>query len=161
MRGPVLKQATKGRAEATQLLAGLRREGRRLTDQRRVILEVVRATDTHPTAEWVYHKVKQQIPRISLGTVYRNLRLLTAQGLLAELAEGHFSRYDGKVDSHHHFRCAACGRIFDLDEPIDHGLEERVASRTGFEVMHHRIEFFGHCSACARSRQPSRRQRSR
>ena len=155
------KQATKGRAEAAQLLAGLRSDGRRLTDQRRVVLEVVRNTETHPTAEWVYHEVKKRLPRVSLGTVYRNLKLLAEQGLLAELAEGHYTRYDGRVDSHHHFRCSACGRLFDLDEPIDRRLEERVASRTGFEVVHHRIEFFGRCSACARSRQPSRRQRSR
>ena len=155
------KQTTRGRAEAAQLLASLRREGRRLTDQRRVILEVVRSTDTHPTAEWVHHEVKKRVPRVSLGTVYRNLKLLTEQGLLAELADGNYTRYDGRIDGHHHFRCSTCGRIFDLDEPIDHRLEERVASRTGFEVAHHRIEFFGHCSACASSRQPARRLRSR
>ncbi|HLC41979.1 MAG TPA: transcriptional repressor [Methylomirabilota bacterium] len=149
------------RAESSRLLASLRDQGRRVTDQRRVILEMVRSTDTHPTAERVYHEVKKRVPRVSLGTVYRNLKLLTEQGLLAELADGHYTRYDGKVGSHHHFRCSTCGRIFDLDEPLDRRLEERVASRTGFEVRDHRIEFFGRCAACARSRRPSRRQRGR
>jgi Fe2+ or Zn2+ uptake regulation protein len=113
----------------------------RLTDQRRLILAVVQATDTHPTAERVHAAVRRRIPRVSLGTVYRNLRLLARHGLLAEIAGGPTLRFDARVERHHHFTCSTCGHIFDLDD--------RVAARTGFRVSHHRIEFYGQCDRCA------------
>jgi Fe2+ or Zn2+ uptake regulation protein len=113
----------------------------RLTDQRRLILAVVQATDTHPTAERVHAAVRRRIPRVSLGTVYRNLRLLARHGLLAEIAGGPTLRFDARVERHHHFTCTGCGHIFDLDD--------RVAARTGFRVSHHRIEFYGQCARCA------------
>lgn len=141
------------------LRADLARRGLRLTAQRRLILGVVQATDVHPTAEWVHAAVRRARPRVSLGTVYRNLRLLARQGLLAEIRWGGTLRFDARVHRHHHFTCSACGRIFDLEEPVDARLEARVASRTGFRVSHHRIEFFGACGECARRR--PRRPRGR
>jgi Fe2+ or Zn2+ uptake regulation protein len=134
------------------LRADLARRGLRLTAQRRLILGVVQATDVHPTAEWVHAAVRRARPRVSLATVYRNLRLLARQGLLAEIQWGGSLRFDARVPRHHHFTCSVCGRIFDLDEPVDARLEARVASRTGFHVADHRIEFFGVCRACARRR---------
>jgi len=153
-----MRQANKTRSEARELLLGLRSRGKRLTDQRRVILEVVRSTDAHPTAGWVYREVKKRVPRISLGTVYRNLKLLSGEGLLSEIQTGYFTRYDAKLESHHHFTCLVCGRIFDLDEPVDQRQEARLSSRTGFEVSSHRIEFFGRCATCVGRRRPSRSQ---
>ena len=134
--------------------------GLRLTDQRRLILAVVQATDTHPTAEWVHAAVRRRLPRVSLATVYRNLRLLARQGLLAELPGGPTIRFDARVRRHHHFTCSACGRIFDLDEPVDARLDARVAAQTGFRVSHHRIDFFGRCGRCA-SRRPRPSARGR
>ncbi len=131
-----------------QLQVNLRRRGRRVTDQRRLILEAVRATDTHPTAEWVYRKVRRRLPRISLGTVYRNLTLLVAQGLIQELDSRNFSRFDGNTAPHHHFTCQVCGQISDLAEPVDRALDRRIASRTGLEIWHHRVELFGRCPTC-------------
>ena len=121
---------------------------RRVTDQRRLILEAVRGTDTHPTAERVYRKVRRRLPRISLGTVYRNLKLLAGQGLIQELDSGGFGRYDGNLSRHHHFTCQVCGQISDLTEPVDRNLDRRVTSRTGLEIWRHRIEFYGRCAAC-------------
>ena len=132
----------------SQFQADLRRQGWRVTNQRRLILEVVRGTDSHPTAEWVYHKVRRRLPRISLGTVYRNLKLLAEEGLIREPDSRGFGRYDGNTARHDHFTCQRCGRIFDLEARVDPALERRIGARTGFAVTHHRIEFYGLCSAC-------------
>jgi Fe2+ or Zn2+ uptake regulation protein len=141
--------ARDGSGAEVALRSHLARRGMRLTDQRRLILAVVQATDTHPTAERVHAAVRRRIPRVSLGTVYRNLRLLARHGLLAEIAGGPTLRFDARVERHHHFTCSACGHIFDLDEPVDDRLDDRVAARTGFRVSHHRIEFYGQCARCA------------
>ena len=131
-----------------ELQADLRRPGRRVTDQRRVILDVVRGTDAHPAADWVYRKVRRRLPRISLGTVYRNLKLLADQGLIQELDSRGLGRYDGNSVRHYHFTCQVCGQISDLAETVDRGLDGRMAQRTGLEIWHHRIEFYGRCLTC-------------
>ncbi|HEV8307408.1 MAG TPA: transcriptional repressor [Methylomirabilota bacterium] len=148
---PPSASAGPARAEVV-LRADLARRGMRLTDQRRLILAAVQATNTHPTAEWVHAAVRKQLPRVSLATVYRNLRLLARHGLLTEFQAGPTVRFDARVHRHHHFTCAHCGRIFDLEEPVDARLDARVTARTGFRVSHHRIEFFGLCGRCARRR---------
>lgn len=135
-----------------RLRADLARRGLRLTDQRRFILAAVRNTDAHPTAESVHEVVRRRLPRVSLGTVYRNLRVLARRGLLAEIQSGPSVRFDARVHRHHHFTCSACGRIFDLDEPVDARLDARVAARTGFRVAYHRIDFYGLCGGCTRRR---------
>jgi Fur family ferric uptake transcriptional regulator/Fur family peroxide stress response transcriptional regulator len=132
--------------------AALRRDlagcGMRLTGPRALILALLRASDEHPTAEWVHAEVRRRRPRVSLATVYRNLRLLARHGLLAEIHGGSSVRFDARVGRHHHFTCAGCQRIFDLAEPVDPRLETRVAARTGLRIWHHRIEFYGLCAAC-------------
>ena len=135
--------------------AALRGVGLRLTGPRRLVLDVVRGTDAHPTAEAVHQMVRRRLPRVSLGTVYRNLRLLVALGLVKDLPGPH-ARFDGNLSDHHHFTCLACGRIADVDgpltEPHSRALMSRVASSGGFSVTHHRIEFYGRCAACRRKR---------
>lgn len=135
-------------AMETDLQKGLKRPGRRVTDQRRLILDAVRGTDAHPTAEWVYRKVRRRLPRISLGTVYRNLKLLAEERLIRELEGRGFGRYDGNTARHDHFTCQVCGQIYDLVAPADRRLDRHVASRTGFEILDRRIEFYGRCPAC-------------
>jgi Fe2+ or Zn2+ uptake regulation protein len=133
--------------------AALRGVGLRLTGPRRLVLEVVRGSDAHPTAETVHQMVRGRLPRVSLGTVYRNLRLLVGQGLVKELPGPH-TRFDCNLSDHHHFTCLACGRIADVAGPLtercSRALVSRVASAGGFSVTHHRIEFFGRCAACRR-----------
>ena len=87
--------------------AALRAVGLRLTGPRRVILEVLRGTESHPTAERVHRLVRRRLPRVSLGTVYRNLRLLVAEGLAGEIPGPH-ARFDANLDAHHHFTCVRC-----------------------------------------------------
>jgi Fe2+ or Zn2+ uptake regulation protein len=126
-----------------EVAAALRGVGLRLTGPRRLVLEVVRGSDAHPTAEAVHQMVRRRLPRVSLGTVYRNLRLLVTQGLVKELPGPH-TRFDRNLSEHHHFTCLACGRIADVAGP----LTERHSG--GFSVTHHRIEFYGRCAACRR-----------
>jgi Fe2+ or Zn2+ uptake regulation protein len=133
----------------------LRARGLRLTEPRRLILDAVRATDAHPSAFAVYRKVRRQLPRVSLGTVYRNLRRLAAEGVLLERAGIDGLRFDGNTGRHDHFTCLACRKVFDVPAAKASRARTRVAARTGFEVLDHRVEFYGHCGAC-RGRRPRR-----
>jgi Fe2+ or Zn2+ uptake regulation protein len=129
----------------------LRDRGFRLTAPRHALLEVVRGIKTHATAEEVHRLVIRRGPRVSLGTVYRNLRLLVDEGLLGELP-GPRARFDANTRVHHHFTCLRCGRIADVEasiaEPHSRALSKRVEARTGLTIMHHRIDFFGRCRQC-------------
>jgi Fur family peroxide stress response transcriptional regulator len=122
---------------------------RRETRQREAILNILRSTNSHPTADWIYDEVRKLIPNISKGTVYRNLKILREMGEIAELdLSGTVSRYEGRRENHYHFRCIRCGRVFDLDEPVDRELDARVARETGFKVSYHQLEFRGLCKEC-------------
>ena len=121
----------------------------RNTRQREAILSVVRRMTCHPTADEIYAEVRKEIPGISLGTVYRNLKLLAGTGEVALVADGGtHSRYDGCTDNHYHFRCDVCGRVFDVEELVDTGLDRRVAAQTGLAIRCHSLEFHGLCKDC-------------
>ncbi len=121
----------------------------RKSKQKEAVFRVLKGTALHPTAEWVYEQVRREIPNISLGTVYRNLKLLKQEGTISELdLAGTLSRFDCNVQNHYHFRCEQCGHIFDVDEPVDKESNERLAQKTGFKVSHHRLEFRGLCQDC-------------
>lgn len=121
----------------------------RVSRQRKAILKVLRSTNSHPTADWVYEQVRQEIPNVSLGTIYRNLKLLAQEGKILQLDfAGTPSHFDANTRNHYHFRCTRCGRIFDVDEPVHKELDKRVALKTGLKVFHHRLEFNGVCQDC-------------
>jgi len=123
----------------------------RNSKQKVAILRVVKGTTSHPTANWVYDQVRREIPNISLGTVYRNLKLLKQQGQILEIAlAGALSRFDGNTQYHHHFICEQCGRVFDVGsgEAMERAMIDRVAQRTGFKITQHRCEFRGLCKDC-------------
>ena len=123
----------------------------RRTRQKETILNVLRGTNSHPTADWVYEQVRMEIPNISLGTVYRNLRLLTQEGKIMELGlPRSLSRFDANTKNHYHFRCDLCHQVSDLDEPVDIALDKGVTGRTGFKIRQHRLEFRGLCLECQR-----------
>lgn len=144
--------------------AALRARGKRLTRPRGLILAAVRASDAHPSVAAVYRLVRRRLPRVSLATVYRNLRMLAAEGLLSERADLAGMRFDGNTDPHDHFTCVACGRIYDVPARSGRGVRARVASRTGFEILTQRIEFYGRCGACRSdhsTQPPARRSHGR
>lgn len=121
----------------------------RRTRQREVISRVVCRSECHPSADYVYEQVRRQLPGVSLGTVYRNLKLMAEQGELQVLdGPGGTKRYDACTESHYHFVCEGCGRIVDLELELEADLDSLVAERTGFEVRRHTLVFRGLCSAC-------------
>lgn len=122
---------------------------KRNTKQRQAILRFLRGTNAHPTADQVYDEVRKEIPNISKGTVYRNLQVLQEMGLVAELnLNGTVSRFEAKQERHYHFRCEKCGKVFDVNLPVDKELDRNVASRTGFKISYHELEFRGLCHNC-------------
>ena len=121
----------------------------RKTKQREAILGVLKGTTSHPTADWVYEQVRREIPNISLGTVYRNLKLLQQEGKILGLEfAATVTRFDGRTQNHYHFICQQCGLLFNLDEPVDTEHDERIAQKTGCDVFYHRSEFYGLCKDC-------------
>ena len=122
---------------------------RRHTRQREVVLAVVRSTMDHPTAEWVYRQARRHLPRISLGTVYRNLKRLATEGLIREIhAGGQGTRFDGNTGQHHHVRCLGCGRVNDLPLSVDIRREEAAARALNFRILGHQVEIHGLCPQC-------------
>lgn len=122
----------------------------RSTRQRRLIYEAVASTDTHPTAEWVYAAVRRAMPRVSLGTVYRNLSRLVAEGRLKAWARGGSTRYDADVSAHDHFLCEACGRLDDLERSREPLAAEKKLKARGYAVNERVLEFLGLCRECRR-----------
>ena len=121
----------------------------RMTKQRKAILKVLKNTDIHPTADWIYEQVKEEIPNISLGTVYRNLNVLEEMGEIMVLDYGStYSRFDGNPHNHYHFKCNNCSQVFDLDEEVFKDLNHKINSETPFKVEEHRLEFYGLCPEC-------------
>ncbi len=121
----------------------------RMTAQRRVILEEIRSMDTHPTADQIYELVRRRLPRVSLGTVYRNLELLSAHGLIQKLELGGAQRrFDGNPEAHYHVRCLSCGRVYDSEVPVAADLNRAQQAASDFVIKGHRLEFIGYCRAC-------------
>lgn len=123
----------------------------RITKQRQIILDELCSVTSHPTADDLYQMVRKKLPRISLGTVYRNLETLAALGLIQKLEVGGTQkRFDGRPNTHYHVRCSRCGRVDDLDIPPDLNIEKEASKHTLFTIVRHRLEFTGLCPDCQR-----------
>lgn len=122
----------------------------RMTKQRQVILEELRMMHTHPTADELYERIRIRMPRISLGTVYRNLEKLAGCGMIRRLENtGSQMRFDGDLHGHQHIRCISCGRIEDIDaapEPTD--CDRELVAGSGFRLVERRVEYVGVCPDC-------------
>ena len=118
--------------------------------KRDAILNCVRATTTHPSAEWVYENVRTQMPDISLATVYRNLSLFKEQGLIRSLGTVNgVERFDGNTEPHVHFICTQCGGVQDLPEiSVPEELNSAVARSSGGRVDSCQLSFTGICGEC-------------
>ena len=118
--------------------------------KRDAILNCVRSTDAHPSADWVFEHVKEQVPDISLATVYRNLALFKDQGLITSLGtvKG-VERFDGNTDPHVHFICTQCGAVMDLPQiSVPEELNSAVAQSSGGRVDNCQLSFTGICGEC-------------
>ena len=123
----------------------------RRSKQREVILEELRKLKTHPRSDELYALVRQRLPNVSLGTVYRNLNELQREGMALEIYCGDFVRYDGNVSPHDHFLCRICHRVWDFEsghvahEEID---ADSMLDESGFLIEGRYTIFFGSCPEC-------------
>jgi Fe2+ or Zn2+ uptake regulation protein len=141
--------------------------GFRVTRQRTVVLEELRKFTVHPTAEEIFRAVRKRLPRISLGTVYRNLEVLFDLGEVNKLEfGGSVIKFDADPGNHYHIRCEVCDnadpgnhyhircevcdRVDNVPFPQLTDVEDRVCRETEYRVIGHRLEFYGLCPECAR-----------
>ena len=125
-------------------------KSQRFSQQRERIYEAVRTSLEHPSAQMVYDALRPEMPRLSLGTVYRNLHQMAQEGRLREL-EGPVARFDAVLPSHTHIRCVRCGQVADLELPYDPALD-REAAGDGWVITGHELVFNGICPACGAER---------
>jgi Fur family ferric uptake transcriptional regulator len=125
-----------------------------MTRQRKVILEELKKVKTHPRADEIYEMVRKQLPRISLGTVYRNLEVLCELKEIQKLElVGTLKRFDGTPENHYHIRCIKCDRLDDAPFEIETNLEKKLRPYTDYSIIGHRLEFIGLCPDCAKRSQ--------
>jgi Fe2+ or Zn2+ uptake regulation protein len=110
----------------------------KLTNQRQIILEFLKSTKSHPSAKSVYLHVKKKLPRISLGTVYRNLNLLTNNNTIDKIDLENKEIFDGNEEKHDHLICKNCKKIFDIDK--------MNFSIDNFQPTH--VQIYGICKNC-------------
>jgi Fur family peroxide stress response transcriptional regulator len=132
------------------LIAKLRRRGNRITPQRIAILQALIVSKDHPTVDQIYEKVRKDFPTTSLSTVYKTINLLKEMGEVLELGFGDdSSHYDGRApEPHPHLVCLRCEKIVDLEMDVLVDLPRQAARETGYEILSHRLDFFGVCPAC-------------
>lgn len=124
-------------------------EARKFSKKRAAILEALRSTDEHPSAEMLYARLKGEFPDLSLGTVYRNLAMFVADGDAVSVGTvGGQERYDADTAPHAHFICVCCGRVLDVCSPNLSGLERDVEEETGGVVTARSLNFIGKCAEC-------------
>jgi Fur family transcriptional regulator, peroxide stress response regulator len=138
-------------SRSEELNHALVRAGLRYTRQREAVFFYLRSTNTHPTADQVFAAVRQQIPSVSLATVYKALEALVEAGLSTKLCDSTGpARFDGRCDRHYHLHCQKTGQVRDLETPYDPGLPLKLdpclvesLRRQGFRVTGHRLEILG------------------
>ena len=136
----------------------LHRDGYRSTRQRQIILDAIRKSGKHLTAKELYRLVQQQVPQISLGTVYRNLTVLEDLQLIRRLSGDGSSRYDGNVTPHYHITCLSCGNVSDVDPAVLGELNTDLLADTGFDYSGYQLDFYGVCPTCQDSSAKSAEQ---
>ena len=121
----------------------------RNTAQRDTVLRVVESSCDHPSAETIYTRCREIMPEISLGTVYRNLKVLVELGKIREVSILNAGdRYDKTIGLHAHFRCKHCGRVLDVPAGALEELENKVESATGYLIEGTEVLFVGVCDGC-------------
>ena len=123
---------------------------RKHSKKRDAILNTIRSTKTHPSAEWVFEQLREDFPNLSLGTVYRNIAEFKESGEVMSVAvvDG-IDRIDGDTSPHEHFVCTACGAVEDLDLGLQgNRISEQISERCGAEVSRIHLTAYGLCRCC-------------
>jgi Fur family transcriptional regulator, peroxide stress response regulator len=145
---------TKTEDRSADMIEKLKKRGFRITPQRHAIIKILAVSEGHPTAEQVYEKVREQFPTTSLATVYKTISLLKELNELLELGFPDGSnRYDGaKPFPHPHAICVKCQKIMDPEPEGFDDLKLEISQKTGYEILYHRLDFFGLCPECRRKK---------
>ncbi len=135
-----------------ELIELFRRNGRKMTPQRRAILALLTQSDAHPTAEQIYRQISATMPDVSRATVYNTLRELVTLGGLSETFEAGEGglRYDVNAGVHHHLFCTRCHALVD----VHHDFAELALppeKTAGYQIERYQIIFYGLCPACQKS----------
>lgn len=126
----------------------------RLTTQRQIILEELAKVKTHPTASELYDMVRKRLPRIGLGTVYRNLELMADNGMILKIEVGGTQkRFDAFTDPHYHIRCSCCGKVDDMKLPVLEDLVNSADQSSPYHIIGHHVEFTGICPDCQKNQE--------
>jgi Fur family peroxide stress response transcriptional regulator len=135
-----------------QMISRLREHDFRITPQRLAVLKVLAAGEGHPSVERVYDIVRREFPTTSIATIYKTVHLLKQINEVLEIAFPDGSnRYDGRRPyPHPHAICVRCGKIIDPDLSTLEDVAAEVADETGFDILTHRMDFFGICGECKR-----------
>lgn len=133
-----------------RLVARLKERGFRLTPQRMAVLRILAASEDHPSVETIHERVRADFPMVSLATVYKTVNLLKEMGEVLELAFGDdHRRYDGnRPRPHPHLICVKCHSIADVNFAGLANLPDEIARHSGYQILNHRLDFFGICPAC-------------
>ncbi len=119
----------------------------RYSKQREKILELLKDSKKHPSADAVYEKIKESFPSISLGTIYRNLGVLHEQGLINRIIHtGSADRFDANMYDHSHFYCEKCGSIYDVES--DFQAEKLSYTKDGHRINRQTTSYYGVCCSC-------------
>ena len=125
----------------------------RITRQRQVILEELKKARSHPTANEIYETVRSRLPRISLGTVYRNLEILSREGIIRKLElGGDQKRFDSELGGHYHARCIKCGSLDDISPRPIPDIEDAFRNVCGYQITGHQLVLTGLCPNCMRTK---------
>lgn len=125
---------------------------RRRSGRREAISDAICSSRGHPSAEMVYNSLRAKFPDISLGTVYRNISMLRAEGVIKSvgIVAGE-ERFDGDMSSHPHFVCERCGAVMDIEEPpsASGATAAEIAAKYGVAVTRSVLTYYGECAVCA------------
>ena len=117
--------------------------------QRELIMEAILSNPVHPTADFIYNHLRADSPTISLGTVYRNLNLLSEHNIIHKIAIPNGSdRFDFRTDEHYHIICEKCSAVLDVELNELHELDKQIEAQTSFSVTGHSIIISGLCKNC-------------
>ncbi len=122
----------------------------RYSKKRQAILDCLRSTSCHPTAEWIYEHIQTEYPDLSLATVYRNLSQFKERGIICSVGvvDGH-ERFDAKTTPHSHAICSCCGAISDIENlQVPQIVIDTAENMTGYSVVETSLQFKGLCKAC-------------
>ena len=120
----------------------------RYSVQRELILNYVRNSCDHPTAENIYNDLRKELPNISLGTIYRNLNDLVSNNLIKRIkVPGGNDRFDKTVSDHYHITCLECGKVFDIFDTLDENIRN-IEKQTGYTIVSHNLYYNGICDQC-------------